>query len=149
MREAGSALEKDEIRLLESMNPQKTIFISNKADKQKDNVSHETYGKDWIELSVLKESGIENLKETMIHSVSEGNVEGSDNAVLLNDRQENLLREVIKYVDDAKSSLDAGMPEEIYAIDITRAEEKLREITGETLGEDVIDTIFERFCIGK
>ena len=68
---------------------------------------------------------------------------------MLNERQENLLRQTIQRLDDARRAIDDGLSAEFYSVDLTEAGETLRQITGESLGEDVLDTIFERFCIGK
>jgi tRNA modification GTPase len=48
-----------------------------------------------------------------------------------------------------QNSIDAGMPEDFYSIDLMDAYTKLGEIIGEETGDDLIDTIFSRFCMGK
>ena len=131
--------------MIGTLDRNKTIFIANKSDKAED-VSRET---NWNYISVKTGEGIEDLKERMSRAVTGGSVEGSGNAVMLNERQENLLRQTIQRLDDARRALDDGLSAEFYSVDLTEAGETLRQITGESLGEDVLDTIFERFCIGK
>lgn len=46
-------------------------------------------------------------------------------------------------------SIEFGMPEDLYAIDLTNAYESLGKIIGETLEEDIINKIFKDFCMGK
>ena len=46
-------------------------------------------------------------------------------------------------------SIDAGMPEDLYSIDLLDAYEALGSITGETIGEDLVNEIFSKFCMGK
>mgnify|MGYP000612229209 FL=1 len=46
-------------------------------------------------------------------------------------------------------SIDDGMPEDFYSIDLMDAYEALGRITGEAVGEDLINEIFSRFCMGK
>ena len=46
-------------------------------------------------------------------------------------------------------SIEAGMPEDFYSIDLLDAYEALGRITGETMGEDLINEIFSKFCMGK
>ena len=48
-----------------------------------------------------------------------------------------------------KESIENGMPEDFYSIDLMDAYEFLGSITGETVGEDLIDEIFSKFCMGK
>lgn len=52
-------------------------------------------------------------------------------------------------LDQTRMTLMSGMSEDFVVIDLRSAWEKLGEITGETLDEDIIDEIFSRFCIGK
>ncbi|MGI6108610.1 MAG: tRNA uridine-5-carboxymethylaminomethyl(34) synthesis GTPase MnmE [Eubacteriaceae bacterium] len=168
MRDASQPLDQDEKKLMSELDPDKTIYIANKADLEHgdsdgdhkpadlngdsdlnadlENVSRETI---WRYVSVRNDDGIEDLRAEMSRKVTGGQVEGSGNSVLLNERQESLLRQMLHRIDEAEAALKSGMSAEFYSIDLTGAEESLREITGESLGEDVIDTIFERFCIGK
>lgn len=162
MRDASQPLDQDEKKLMSELDPDKTIYIANKADLEhgdsagdhkladlhadSENVSRETI---WRYVSVRNDDGIDNLRTEMSRKVTGGQVEGSGNSVLLNERQESLLRQMLHRIDEAEAALKSGMSAEFYSIDLTGAEESLREITGESLGEDVIDTIFERFCIGK
>ena len=46
-------------------------------------------------------------------------------------------------------SINAGMPEDFYSIDLMDAYEALGSITGESVGEDLINEIFSKFCMGK
>lgn len=145
LRDASEDLDDDEAAVIGTLDRNKTIFIANKSDKAED-VSRET---NWNYISVKTGEGIEDLKERMSRAVTGGSVEGSGNAVMLNERQENLLRQTIQRLDDARRAIDDGLSAEFYSVDLTEAGETLRQITGESLGEDVLDTIFERFCIGK
>ena len=47
------------------------------------------------------------------------------------------------------SSIESGMPEDFYSIDLTDAYESLGRILGESLGEDLVNEIFSKFCMGK
>ena len=71
-------------------------------------------------------------------------------AVMVNDaRQADILRQAMVLLDQTHMTLMSGMSEDFVVIDLRSAWEKLGEITGETLDEDIIDEIFSRFCIGK
>ena len=48
-----------------------------------------------------------------------------------------------------KKSIEDGMPEDFYSIDLMEAYEALGEIIGESVGEDLVNTIFSEFCMGK
>ena len=59
------------------------------------------------------------------------------------------MRQAMVLLDQTRMTLMSGMSEDFVVIDLRSAWEKLGEITGETLDEDIIDEIFSRFCIGK
>lgn len=145
LRDATEPLTEDEKQLIASLDPEKTIFVMNKTDLLQD-VPRET---SWHAISAKTEEGLSELKALMVKLVASGEVEGNETSVLLNERQTSLLREAKTSLITARDGVQHKMPEEIYAIDISDALEDLRAITGESLGSDVLDTIFERFCIGK
>jgi tRNA modification GTPase len=61
----------------------------------------------------------------------------------------NLLRQVRENLTNALNSLSIGMSVDMVAIDLEEALENLRRITGQSLGDDIIDQIFANFCLGK
>ena len=61
----------------------------------------------------------------------------------------NALKEAQKYLEDCLNTIEMDMAEDFIVIDIRSAWEKLGEITGDTVDEDIIDQIFSQFCIGK
>ena len=48
-----------------------------------------------------------------------------------------------------KQSIEDGMPEDFYSIDLVGACEELGNITGDSVGEDLVNEIFSKFCMGK
>lgn len=66
-----------------------------------------------------------------------------------NARQQEILRNALELLEQTRVTLMNGMSEDFVVIDLRSAWEKLGEITGETIGEDIIDEIFSRFCLGK
>ena len=60
-----------------------------------------------------------------------------------------LLKSALESVSKAKESLDNGMPEDFISIDISAAYDTLGLIIGETPDEDLVNRIFEKFCMGK
>jgi len=66
-----------------------------------------------------------------------------------NARHKEALERAGKHLLGAQESLRSGMPDDLVALDLTAALNALGEITGETVTEDLLETIFNRFCIGK
>ena len=64
-------------------------------------------------------------------------------------RQAELLRQASTHLDEVLTTIDQEMSPDFIVIDLRSAWEKLGEITGDTVGEDIIDQIFSQFCIGK
>ncbi|MCB0779884.1 MAG: tRNA uridine-5-carboxymethylaminomethyl(34) synthesis GTPase MnmE, partial [Flavobacteriales bacterium] len=59
------------------------------------------------------------------------------------------LRRTVEALSDARAALDDGVSGELLAIDLRRAQHHLGEITGRITTEDLLGSIFSRFCIGK
>jgi len=59
------------------------------------------------------------------------------------------LKEALNYISNIEKSIEMGMSEDFYTIDIMGAYHSLSEITGEDISEDLINRIFEKFCMGK
>ena len=93
--------------------------------------------------------GLEEL-EKRISSFVRG--EGDDIAksiILVNSRHKSLIDSALRHIDEASSTLEEGLPADLISIDILDSWHDLGEITGETADEDIVDRIFEKFCLGK
>ena len=64
-------------------------------------------------------------------------------------RQKSALQDAYNSLKKVKESIEMGMPEDFYSIDLMDAYEALGSITGETRGEDLVNEIFSKFCMGK
>lgn len=137
--EAEKALVKD-------LDPQKTIFIANKTDTMAEAAK---LPKGWMPLSIKMDEGIEALKQAMLNKVMGGSVDQEAEYIVNNVRHVHLLEEAMVSFKNALSTIEMGMPLELISIDIQEALEKIREITGRSVGSDIINQIFKNFCIGK
>ena len=79
----------------------------------------------------------------------EGNLSFNDEVYITNMRHKNALSEALESLKLVLQSIEDGMPEDFFSIDLMNAYETLGSITGEAAGEDLIDTIFSDFCMGK
>ena len=68
---------------------------------------------------------------------------------ITNARQKNALMEADRALKRVENSILGGMPEDFYSIDLMDAYEALGNLTGETVGEDLVNEIFSKFCMGK
>jgi tRNA modification GTPase len=75
--------------------------------------------------------------------------EGDDTVVVTSERQRGLLERASRGLARSADALSAAMPAEVVAVDARDALSALASVTGEEVGEDVLDALFARFCIGK
>lgn len=103
-----------------------------------------------ISISALTGAGIEQLKESLVAQVKEGNVSDSTSGlVVTNVRHAELLRKTILVLDQVTEELNKKMEPELISMTLREAMYSLGEITGANITTDLLDRIFSRFCIGK
>lgn len=126
------------------------IPIANKADLTFEWEALERIVDDraWLGVSALTGSGIDRLEESIVSAAAGGPLLAQD-ALVANARHEELLRGARRDVEGALVSLEQGLGSDFVSIDLRAAWSTLGMITGETVGEDLLDQIFARFCIGK
>lgn len=93
--------------------------------------------------------GIDALRQAILDRVCGGAAEGDDGHVVTSERHRALLQQAADAVLRASVGVEQARPTEVLAIDIRDAAHALAEIAGEAVGEEVLDTLFRRFCIGK
>jgi len=72
-----------------------------------------------------------------------------ENAVFINMRHGDCLRRALKACDHARSGLDEGFSAEYLAVDLNEALRDVGEVIGATDVEQILDSVFSQFCIGK
>ena len=106
-------------------------------------------GKDVISFSAAKGDGLDELESYIKRQFIESKIEEKDDLYITNARQKEALVQTKDSLEKVLESIEFGMPEDLYAIDLTNAYESLGKIIGETLEEDIINKIFKDFCMGK
>jgi tRNA modification GTPase len=100
-------------------------------------------------ISALTRQGIAELEETLVDLILGGSVTIADTPLVSNPRHKTLLQRALEHTKAALSAQGDGVTPDLVSIDVREAVEALGEITGETVTEDLLDTIFSKFCIGK
>jgi tRNA modification GTPase len=103
-----------------------------------------------VHLSALTGEGLHLLEDAIVETVFSGQVQTSDLPVVSNPRHCEILRRALGHVAAAQAGCEpqAGQAD-LLAVDLAAAVSALGEITGETVGEDLLEMIFSEFCIGK
>ena len=102
-----------------------------------------------VSLSAKNGLGLKELEEAIKELVFAGRISCRESVLVSDARQADILRQAMVLLDQTRMTLMSGMSEDFVVIDLRSAWEKLGEITGDTVDEDIIDEIFSRFCIGK
>lgn len=101
-----------------------------------------------LAISARKGSGLDALRQLLVDHV-QGMLHGPADLVVTNARHVEALTKARAALQDARNALEQGLSGELLAIDLRRAQHHLGEITGRITTDDLLGSIFGRFCIGK
>ncbi len=145
-----SAEDKEVLALLGA---QKSLVLLNKSDLPplwgEEEIRTLAPQQQVLRISLAAASGLEELEEAIVQQVYCGAASQGEGILAVNVRQEALLQQAVRHLQEVGDAAAAGMPLDCLSIDLRAAWTLLGEITGDTVGEDMITEIFSRFCIGK
>ena len=149
--DSSLALEQDDEYIIDYIKNKKSIYISNKTDlPRKLNLDkYENIEKELISISVLKNQGLEEIINKVNKMFFEGSINISDELIINNVRHKNLLIKAKNSLQEVLNSIENQMTIDFIEIDLKQAMENLGLIIGKTVSDDLIDKIFNKFCIGK
>ena len=150
--DSSKPLDKNDEEIMELLQGRKSIIIYNKTDLTpvvSSEALEEKTGKQVIPVSVVEETGIEKLETAIKEMFFRGEISFNDEVYITNARHKTALEEAEKSLNMVMESIEAGMPEDFFSIDLMGAYESLGKIMGESLGEDLVNEIFSKFCVGK
>ena len=143
----------EDIEILNIARNKKTIIVLNKCDLKtvidENNVELEDFKGDIIKISALYQNGLEDLYKKIGEKFDFNEISVDNDIIITNVRQKNLIHEALESVLKAKNTLNDKQPLDIIAIFLKEILERLGDITGDSVTEDIIDEIFSRFCLGK
>jgi tRNA modification GTPase len=93
--------------------------------------------------------GIEELKRAIVDRAVGGAAESDDGVVVTSERQRTLLEQGSAALGRAARAVEEKAPTEMVALELREATEALAQVMGERVGDEVLDALFSRFCIGK
>ena len=145
-------LDENDYRIIDKIRDKNVIVIINKSDleiKVDKEVIEKYLDKDIIQLSAMTGDGSEELYDMLNKMFFEGNLSYNDQLYITNARHRNELVYTKNALDKVIESIDIGMEEDFFSIDLMDAYEHLGLIIGETARDDLADKIFKDFCMGK
>ena len=145
----------ESIRLQPENINKKLIILANKTDiATKENIEDireniNTFpGDSLIFISAKTGEGLDKLKTVLIESVAGPGI-NTENIIITNIRHYEALLQVMESLTRVEEGLNNNLQEDLIALDIRQAIHYLGEITGEITTDEILDSIFSNFCIGK
>lgn len=146
-------LSTEDKEVLTLLGAQKSLVLLNKSDLPplwgEEEIRTLAPQQQVLRISLAAASGLKELEEAIVQQVYCGAASQGEGLLAVNVRQEALLQQAVRHLQEVGVAAAAGMPLDCLSIDLRAAWTLLGEITGDTVGEDMITEIFSRFCIGK
>lgn len=146
----NEVLNSEDIDLINKIKDMPCIAVINKIDLEDkvdkkyitDNIENVVY------ISAKQQDNIDELKN-MIEKIA--GTEGFDPSagIIANERQKNAIRNAVNSLYEAKESLAMGMTMDAITVSLQETIDYLLELTGEKAGEEIVDSVFHNFCVGK
>ena len=150
--DSSRPLDENDEEIIELLSGRKSIVIYNKTDLEPvvdmEKIKQRT-GSPVIPVSVVEETGIRKLEDEIKNMFFQGELSFNDEVYITNARHKAALEEAKESLELVKNSIDMGMAEDFFSIDLMNAYESLGRIVGESVGEDLVNEIFSKFCTGK
>lgn len=102
-----------------------------------------------IKMSVLNNEGIDELKNKIEEIFNTNDLDFENELIITNERHRDLLNKSKEYLEIAKKEIEDNEPIDIVSIVIKNATKSLGEIIGADVNQDIVNKIFEKFCLGK
>lgn len=151
--DGSQEIDKKDIEIAEKIKEKKKIICINKMDLEKvagkKQVREKIKEKNILEISAKKATGIEILEKEIKKILESEKYFNIEERVIVNERQKQILVETKEMIISAMNAMKEKMSEEFASSDLKIAYDLLGEITGKTVNEEIINGIFEKFCIGK
>ena len=151
--DASRKLSQEDYDIINLIKDKKSIIIINKTDL--DSKYDEAYlkslvnNKEIINASIISDIGLDSLENSIKSMFYSGEVEIESDTVITNIRHKNQLVKALDNIDQALEDIKMDVPIDCIEVDLKNCWENLGEISGDTIGEDILDKIFAEFCIGK
>lgn len=150
--DSSTELDENDQEIIEAIQDKKAIVLLNKSDldaKTDAAILQERLDKPILSISAKNNTGIHELEKLIEEMFFSGKLSFNDEVYITNIRQKNALAEAESSLKMVLQSIGDGMPEDFFTIDMMNAYEALGTIIGESVGEDLVNEIFSKFCMGK
>ena len=150
--DSSRKLDQNDEEIIEMMKEKKSMILFNKCDLESAITVEDI--KKLTEAPIVKISaklgdGIEEFEDLLKEMFFQGKINLNDEVFLTNARQKSDISNAYQSLCMVEKSIMDEMPEDFYTIDLMNAYESLGRVVGESVEDDLVDTIFSKFCMGK
>lgn len=150
--DSSTPLDENDKKIMEMIKNRTALVLLNKSDL--DTVTTEEMIASHLDQKIIKVSmkenqGVDELENAIKELFFHGKVELNDEVYITNARHKVALSNAKDSLNMVLDSIAMEMPEDFYSIDLMNTYEELGNILGESLGEDLVNEIFSKFCTGK
>lgn len=146
-------LNEEDLKILNLVKNKNAIILLNKIDLQENNLEKNeeiiNANKKIIKISTKNRDGIEELYREIEKMFNIKEIDIDSGNLITNIRHKNQITNSIKNINEAINAINLNLPIDIISISIKETLEDLGKITGDNVGEDIINEIFSKFCLGK
>ena len=150
--DSSRVLDENDEEILKLLEGKKALVLLNKSDLAPvitPQIMRERTGHPVLVISAKEGAGIQELEEKIRSLFFRGEVDFNDEVMITNLRQKQALMDASKSLSMVIESIENGMPEDFFTIDLKDAYTSLGFIIGEEIGDDLANEIFGKFCMGK
>lgn len=123
------------------------LVVRNKSDLQQPQLPAAPLTSPVVNISAKKGDGLDALRHFMVQAATQGI--SNDDVLLTNARHYEALKHVLSALDEVLKGMDMQMPSDLLVVDIRDALYHLGTITGKVASDEILSSVFSRFCIGK
>lgn len=149
--DGSRSIDSDDASLFETVNHKPFITVINKGDleQQIERQAHPLMVADAVEISAREQTGLERLKQQIFRHITGGREQWQEEGCTPNLRHKTAMEKGLQALTRVQEGLQSGLTNDLIAVDLLECFDHLGDIVGETTTEDVLDVIFEKFCLGK
>lgn len=151
MLDSKKKFDKNDMEIYNLVKEKNLIILANKSEDYIDNSIKDfcTDKENVIYFSVKEEKGMDELKDKISQMFNMGNLDTDKSETITNVRHKDSLYKALTSVNSAIDAINNLMPIDMTFVDVENAISSLGEITGMSVGEEIVDRIFHSFCVGK
>lgn len=147
--DGSTGLNDEDLDIIKAAEDKEKILIINKVDLGQKINKEELKDYRVLEISIKENQGLEDLQDLIKDLFFDEKIYSSSESYVSNIRQLDHLNKAYDYLNSAISDLEQNVFLDLVEVDLNLCIEELGKITGQSIGEDILDRIFSEFCIGK